>query len=119
MGFYIPQTSKLEEGDRMEKQTFIEGLAKSLSCSREQAEQYFSAMIQELKAMLMQGEALTIPGFGKFSVKKRPARTYRNPSNGQSIKVNAKAVPMFKPGDALKLHVNNALREENVNTDMR
>ena len=96
----------------MEKQTFIEGLAKSLHCTEEQAEHYFSALIQQLKALLLQGETLTIKGFGKFSVKRRPARTYRNPSNGHSISVDAKAVPLFKPSDALKMYVNNALRDE-------
>lgn len=96
----------------MQKNEFIEKLANSLDCSREQAETYFNAVIKGFKDLLMKGDEFTIPGFGKFLVQRRAARTGRNPLNGQPLEIDAKAVPAFKPGDALKLHVNNALRTD-------
>ncbi len=41
-------------------------------------------------------------GFGSFSVKKRKARTGRNPQTGKAIKIKASKVPAFSAGQALK-----------------
>jgi len=41
-------------------------------------------------------------GFGAFFVKKRAASKIRNPLTGETIKVKAKKVPVFKVGKTLK-----------------
>ena len=42
-------------------------------------------------------------GFGSFEVKKREARTGRNPKNpSEEIQIPASKVPTFKAGKALK-----------------
>ena len=41
-------------------------------------------------------------GFGTFDVKKRKARTGRNPQTGAVLKIAAKKVPVFKAGKGLK-----------------
>jgi len=51
---------------------------------------------------LKRGDKLTLPGFGTFSVAKRKARVGRNPQTGKEIKIPAKKVPRFKPGNLLK-----------------
>jgi len=45
-------------------------------------------------------------GFGAFSVKKRDARMGRNPRTGESVPVEAKAVPFFKTGKLLRDRLN-------------
>jgi DNA-binding protein HU-beta len=45
---------------------------------------------------------LTLPGFGTFSVAKRKARTGRNPRTGGAIKISARKVAKFKPGNLLR-----------------
>ncbi len=50
--------------------------------------------------------SVAFPGFGAFSVRKRDARTGRNPRTGAAVKVSAKKVPFFKPGKELRLNVN-------------
>jgi integration host factor subunit beta len=57
-------------------------------------------------------EDLTIPGFGRFYVHKRPARIGRDPKRNIKMQIAAKSVPMFKAGDTLKLHVNSWLKQE-------
>ena len=47
-------------------------------------------------------EAVTLVGFGTFSVSKRAARTGRNPRTGAALKIKAAKVPRFKPGKGLK-----------------
>jgi len=55
---------------------------------------------------LEKGDAVTLVGFGTFSVIKRRARVGRNPQTGKEIKIPAKKVVKFTPGKALKIAVN-------------
>lgn len=48
------------------------------------------------------GAETSIPAFGKFKVKKTPARDGRNPSTGASIKIAAATKLTFTPAKALK-----------------
>jgi DNA-binding protein HU-beta len=45
---------------------------------------------------------VSLVGFGTFVVRKRAARSGRNPRTGQTIKIKASKVPAFKAGKALK-----------------
>jgi integration host factor subunit beta len=47
-------------------------------------------------------------GFGAFTVKRRDARTGRNPRTGEAVPVDEKAVPFFKAGKELRERVNKA-----------
>lgn len=42
------------------------------------------------------------PGFGTWTVRKRKARTGRNPQTGEQIKIKASKTVGFKPATALK-----------------
>ena len=63
-------------------------------------------VIDAITGALAKGEKVNIVGFGSFSVKKRKARTGRNPQTGAAIKIKAKNVPAFSAGKALKDAVN-------------
>ena len=69
-------------------------------------EQAVDAVLEEIAAALAQGGRVELRGFGAFSVRKREARTGRNPRTGAAVKVSAKRVPFFKPGKELRLNVN-------------
>lgn len=60
------------------------------------------AVIDAIKGALAKGEKVSLIGFGSFSVKKRKARTGRNPQTGKAIKIKAKNVPVFSAGKGLK-----------------
>lgn len=61
-----------------------------------------NAIIAAIKEALAKGEDVRLTGFGIFSVKKRKARTGRNPQTGKALKIPAKKVVRFSPGKALK-----------------
>ena len=63
-------------------------------------------VIEAITGALAKGEKVSITGFGSFSVKKRKARTGRNPQTGAAISIKAKNVPAFSAGKALKDAVN-------------
>ena len=48
------------------------------------------------------GDEVSIPGFGKFKVAAREARTGRNPATGATIEIAASKKLAFSPAKALK-----------------
>ena len=60
------------------------------------------AVIDGIKGALAKGDKVSLVGFGSFSVKKRAARTGRNPQTGAPLKIKAKKIPVFSAGKALK-----------------
>ncbi|MBV9785278.1 MAG: integration host factor subunit beta [Acidisphaera sp.] len=63
-------------------------------------------IFDEITAALSRGERVELRGFGAFTVKRRDARTGRNPRTGQAVPVEEKAVPFFKAGKELRERVN-------------
>jgi len=89
----------------MNKENLVNEVAKVTRTKKEaQAAEdcIFSAITKSLKKK----GAVTLVGFGTFKVAKRKARTGRNPQTGEAIKINAKNVPKFVAGKALKDAVN-------------
>lgn len=70
--------------------------------TKKQASAAVDAFIDAIKGALSEGDKVSLVGFGSFSVKKRKARTGRNPRTGKTIKIKAKKVPSFSPGKSLK-----------------
>ena len=66
-----------------------------------------STIFDEITAALARGHRVELRGFGAFTVKRRDARTGRNPRTGAAVPVLEKAVPFFKAGKELRERVNN------------
>jgi len=49
-----------------------------------------------------EGAEVTLPGIGKLSVKRSPARIGRNPATGEEIQIPARNKPHFSAAKALK-----------------
>ena len=71
-----------------------------------EVERIVDVIFDEIAGALERGDRVELRGFGAFSVRKRDARTGRNPRTGAAVKVSAKKVPFFKPGKELRLKVN-------------
>lgn len=65
-----------------------------------------ATIFDEITAALARGERVELRGFGAFTVKRRDARTGRNPRTGEAVPVEEKAVPFFKAGKELRERVN-------------
>ena len=55
-----------------------------------------NAILDTITTALARGDRVELRGFGVFAVKKRDARTGRNPRNGTKVAVPEKIVPTFK-----------------------
>ena len=63
-------------------------------------------IFDEIAAALARGDRVELRGFGAFSIKKREARTGRNPRTGDSVEVARKVIPFFKTGKQLRERLN-------------
>ena len=64
-----------------------------------------ATIFDEITAALARGTRVELRGFGAFTVKRRDARTGRNPRTGEAVPVSEKAVPFFKAGKELRERV--------------
>ena len=70
--------------------------------TRKEAAAAVKAVMDAITGALKKGDKVSLVGFGSFSVKKRKARTGRNPRTGKAIRIKAKKVPVFSAGKGLK-----------------
>lgn len=90
----------------MNKAELIDAIADNADLSKAAAGRTLDAAIETITKALKKGDTVTLVGFGTFSVRKRAARTGRNPRTGEEIKIKASKVPGFKAGKALKDAIN-------------
>lgn len=86
----------------MNKGDFIAAVADAADMTKADADRAVEAVFKVIKKTLKSGDTVALVGFGTFSVRKRAARTGRNPRTGATIKIKASKVPGFKAGKALK-----------------
>jgi DNA-binding protein HU-beta len=84
----------------MNKQEVIEQLA-GKDHSKKEVEDIIDGYWELIAKTLKKGDDVSNT-WGKFELRKRPAREGRNPATGETIKIAAKVVPVFKPGKKFK-----------------
>ena len=72
-------------------------------------ERIVGTVFDEIINAMAAGNRVELRGFGAFSVKKRDARTGRNPRTGEAVPVEEKYVPFFKTGKLLRDRLNGAV----------
>lgn len=92
----------------MNRKELIDALATKTGSSKADADRNVAALIDIITNTLKKGDNVALVGFGTFEVRKRAARTGRNPATGAEIKIKATKQPAFKAGATLKATVNGA-----------
>lgn len=86
----------------MTKKEFIELFAKQGDYDKKEAEKAIKLFLDLVETKLIEGEAVSFIGWGKFEVVTRAQRNVRNPQTGKNMKIEAKKVVKFKPGKKLE-----------------
>ncbi len=86
----------------MNKQELVAIMAEDAKISKKAAEAALNAFTGAVEGALAKGDKVTLVGFGTFDVKKREARTGRNPRTKEVIEIKAAKLPVFKAGAGLK-----------------
>ncbi|MEM6811257.1 MAG: integration host factor subunit beta [Pseudomonadota bacterium] len=80
-------------------------------------EKIVDTVFNEITDTLVEGNRIELRGFGAFSIKHRDARVGRNPRTGETVHVDAKRLPFFKTGKALRERLNNENEKSPSETD--
>jgi len=90
----------------MNKSDLVDAIASESGLSKADAGRALDGFTSAVTNALKGNDAVSLVGFGTFSVKHRAARDGRNPRTGETIKIKASNNPSFKAGKALKDAVN-------------
>jgi DNA-binding protein HU-beta len=85
----------------MNKAELIDAMAANTGMTKADAKRALEAFVDTTSKALKGGDRVALVGFGSFSVSKRASRKGRNPQTGAEIKIAAKKVVKFKPGNEL------------------
>jgi DNA-binding protein HU-beta len=76
--------------------------AKDQKLTKAQAKALVDGVFTAIRDAAIKGEDVSLPGFGKFKVQDKPARTGRNPRTGEAVDIAATKKLAFQPAKALK-----------------
>ena len=74
--------------------------------TQREVEAIVTTFFEEIIDRLAADGRVELRGFGAFSTRSREARSGRNPRTGETVAVNAKRVPYFKPGKEMRARLN-------------
>ncbi|WP_111498530.1 MULTISPECIES: HU family DNA-binding protein [Marinobacter] len=86
----------------MRKPELASAIAEQTGLTKEKASEVITAFTDQISAATAKGDDVSLIGFGTFNVRKREARTGRNPQTGATMKIAASKTVGFKAGKALK-----------------
>ncbi len=84
------------------KDDMVEIIAETTGCTKVSAREAVDSIFDGIMTQCRKAGEVQIPGFGKFSVRKRAARNGRNPQTGAMIRIKASKSVGFKPAAAFK-----------------
>ncbi|WP_114187265.1 HU family DNA-binding protein [Microvirga aerophila] len=79
-----------------------EQLSEAHELPKRQANEMLTQVIEMIAKSLKKGEKIRLSGLGILQVRKRAARTGRNPQTGEPIKIKASKKIAFRPAKELK-----------------
>ena len=94
----------------MTKSELIETLAEQHAhVPMKDVENAVKEILEQMAGSLSTSDRIEIRGFGSFSLHFRAPRTGRNPKTGDTVELEGKHVPHFKPGKELRDRVNESI----------
>ena len=90
----------------MNKADLTEVVAKNLKTSKAKAEAAINAVLSGITKGLKKDKKVQLIGFGTFEVRKRKARTGRNPQTGDKITIVGRRILNYKPSNVLRRLLN-------------
>ncbi len=85
----------------MNKAELIAAVARSADTTKVEAEMALNGVLKNMVKAMIEGEKVSLLGFGTFSVVDRVEKKGRNPQTGQDIIIPAHKAVKFKPGKVL------------------
>ncbi|HBD11123.1 MAG TPA: integration host factor subunit alpha [Porticoccaceae bacterium] len=89
------------------KSDIAEMLYEELGLNKRESKEIVECFFEEIRSALENNEQVKLSGFGNFDLRDKNTRPGRNPKTGEEIPIEARRVVTFKPGQKLKVRVEN------------
>ena len=86
----------------MTKTELINSIADKANCTKKDAASALEATLAAIEEALVNGDKVSITGFGTFEVRERGEKTCINPRTKEKMVCPPSKAPAFKAGKALK-----------------
>ena len=90
----------------MTKTELINSIADKANCTKKDAGAALEATLAAIEEALVNGDKVSITGFGTFEVRERGEKTCINPRTKEKMVCPPSKAPAFKAGKALKDSIN-------------
>lgn len=91
----------------MNKAELVTKIAEKSGLTKKDAEAALNGFMKSVEEALVEGDKISLVGFGTFESRERAARQGRNPRNPEEvIEIEACKAPVFKAGKSLKEMIN-------------
>lgn len=90
------------------KAEIAEHLFEKVGLNKKDAKDMVELFFEEIRTALESGEQVKLSGFGNFELRDKAERPGRNPKTGEDIPISARRVVTFRPGQKLKVRVEDA-----------
>lgn len=86
----------------MNRSEIVDAISSQTGATKADTNRLLTAFTQVVEKNIRKKDGVRIVGFGTFKVSKRKAKVVRNPQTGDEIKIQARTVPVFRPGKWLR-----------------
>jgi DNA-binding protein HU-beta len=100
-----PTKAAAEKATVLTLRHLAERLSEAHELPKRQANEMLVQVVEMITRSLKKGEKIRLTGLGMLQVRKRAARTGRNPQTGEPIKIKASKKIAFRPAKELKAAV--------------
>ncbi|MGV6858780.1 MAG: integration host factor subunit alpha [bacterium] len=87
------------------KADLAERLYEELGLNKRESKELVELFFEEIRTALQEGSNVKLSGFGNFILRDKSQRPGRNPKTGEEIPISARRVVTFRPGQKLKVRV--------------
>lgn len=89
-----------------DKTTIVDSVSTTTKLNKIESGKALNAILDSIKDYLKKDGKVKIVGFGNFEVREYSSKKGINPQTGESIEIEARSIPAFKPGKRFKELVN-------------
>ena len=93
------------------KSELVHYLARHSGLTKVETETIVDGLLGTVQEVLMMGKKVELRGFGTFQVRVRQPREARNPATQETVLLDRRWVPVFKPSKTLRTAVDQALEQ--------
>lgn len=101
----------LADRSGLTRSDLINFLARKTGLTRVETETVVDGLLGTIQEVLTMGKKVELRGFGTFLVRVRQPREARNPATQETVMLDRRSVPVFKPSKTLKAAVDQALEK--------